>query len=164
MHPLVSQLRFARAEFMRGLAGTSTEDAVRRLEPMNCISWMIGHMANQEQFYWIVVAQEQNVVPGLYKLVGTGRPATTPPLEEMLAAWDKVTQAADRYLDTVTAATLGTYFHWRGEPVSESVGTLLLRNTYHYWFHLGEVLAVRQLLGHTGLPEFVGDMSVVNHG
>jgi hypothetical protein len=31
---------------------------------------------------------------------------------------------------------------------------------YHYWFHIGEILAVRQLLGHPGLPEFVGDLHV----
>ena len=30
---------------------------------------------------------------------------------------------------------------------------------YHYWFHLGEAYAIRQLLGHPDLPEFVGDMS-----
>jgi hypothetical protein len=36
---------------------------------------------------------------------------------------------------------------------------MLLRTTYHYWFHAGEVAAVRQLLGHGDLPEFVGDMT-----
>lgn len=35
----------------------------------------------------------------------------------------------------------------------------ILRNIYHYWFHLGEAHAIRQLLGHTDLPQFVGDMS-----
>lgn len=162
MHPLVSQLRFTRSEFMRGLAGLSAEDAIRRLEPMNCISWMIGHLASQEQWYWVILAQEKRVAPDLHRLVGTGRPATTPPLEDMLDVWERVTQAADRYLDTITASTLETHLLWRGEPVGESVGTSLLRNAYHYWFHLGEVLAVRQMLGHTDLPEFVGDMSTVN--
>ncbi|MCA9982061.1 MAG: DUF664 domain-containing protein, partial [Anaerolineales bacterium] len=56
-HPLVTQLRFARSEFGRVLAGLSAEDAVKRLEPMNCISWMVGHLANQEQFYWLFLAQ-----------------------------------------------------------------------------------------------------------
>jgi len=35
-------------------------------------------------------------------------------------------------------------------------GTRLHRTTYHYWFHLGESQAIRQLLGHTKLPTFVG--------
>jgi hypothetical protein len=47
-HLLVSQLHFARKEFVRGLEGVSDEDARKRILPMNCISWMIGHLANQE--------------------------------------------------------------------------------------------------------------------
>jgi hypothetical protein len=30
---------------------------------------------------------------------------------------------------------------------------------YHYWYHLGEAHAIRQMLGHQDLPQFVGDMS-----
>ena len=30
---------------------------------------------------------------------------------------------------------------------------------YHYWFHTGEAHAIRQQLGQTDLPQFVGDMS-----
>jgi hypothetical protein len=29
---------------------------------------------------------------------------------------------------------------------------------YHYWFHIGEILAIRQILGHPALPEFVGNI------
>ena len=36
---------------------------------------------------------------------------------------------------------------------------MIYRNTYHYWHHLGEAHAIRQMLGHQNLPEFVGDMS-----
>jgi hypothetical protein len=38
---------------------------------------------------------------------------------------------------------------------------MLLRVTYHYWFHTGEAHAVRQQLGHPDLPQFVGNMSGV---
>jgi hypothetical protein len=34
---------------------------------------------------------------------------------------------------------------------------------YHYWFHCGEAHAIRQMLGHTDLPQFVGDMSEALH-
>jgi hypothetical protein len=37
---------------------------------------------------------------------------------------------------------------------------MLMRNIYHYWFHTGEAHAIRQILGHTQLPDFVGDMTV----
>ena len=28
----------------------------------------------------------------------------------------------------------------------------------HYWYHIGKSMAIRQLLGHAGLPDFVGDI------
>jgi hypothetical protein len=42
-HPLITQLRFTRDEFVRGLTGLTDEEARRRFEPINSISWMIGH-------------------------------------------------------------------------------------------------------------------------
>jgi uncharacterized damage-inducible protein DinB len=159
-HLLVAQLRFCRSEFVRSLEGVSEEDATRRLMPMNCISWMVGHLANQEHRYWVIFAQQKNVAPGLYDLVGYGKPASSPPLGEMWAAWRKVTAAADGYLDTLTPEILQGYLLRDGKPVDESVGTLLMRNIYHYWYHTGEAAAIRQMLGHTKLPEFVGDISV----
>ena len=158
-HPLVTQLRFARSEFVRCLDGLTDSEARHRFEPMNCISWMVGHLANQENSYWVFLAQGKRIVPGLRELVGYGKPATTPPLSDMWQAWHEITQAADEFLNTLTPATLQTFFEWKGKPVEESVGTLLQRNIYHYWFHNGEAYAVRQMLGHTGLPDFVGDMS-----
>ena len=158
-HLLVSQLRFARSEFVRGLEGISEEDAIRRVMPMNCISWIVGHLANQEHRYWVILAQQKEVAPGLYEQVGYGRPASTPPLNEMWSAWHKVTAEADKYLDTLTPEIMQKFLLRDGKPVDESIGTLLMRNLYHYWYHTGEAAAVRQLLGHTNLPEFVGDIS-----
>ncbi len=157
-HPLVAQLRFTRNEFVRCLEGVSAEDAVRRLGPMNCISWTVGHLANQENFYWVQCGQGQELAPHLHRL-GYGQPASTPPLDEMWDAWRTVTTAADRYLDRLTPELLQTHLEWNGKPRHESAGTMLMRNIYHYWFHTGEAHAIRQQLGHTDLPQFVGDMS-----
>ena len=71
---------------------------------------------------------------------------------------EEVTVAADTFLDTLTPV-LQTYLVRDGQPMDESVGTLLMRNTYHYWFHTGEAAAVRQMLGHQDLPDFVGEMN-----
>ncbi len=158
-HLLVTQLRFARSELVRALDGVTDEEARRRLEPMNCISWMVGHLASQENAYWVFLAQGKKLEPELRNLVGTGRPATTPPLADMWAAWRSITAAADDYLDTLTPEILTTSFEWKGEPMQESIGTLLQRVIFHYWYHIGESQAVRQLLGHTNLPQFVGDMA-----
>ncbi len=158
-HLLVSQLRFARSEFARGLEGVSEEDGVKRLMPMNCISWMVGHLANQEHRYWVLFAQQKDIAPDLYDLVGYGKPASTPPLAEMWAIWKKVTAAADTYLEGLTPEIMQTYLLRNGKPVDETVGTLLMRNLYHYWYHTGEASAVRQMLGHKDLPDFVGDIN-----
>jgi uncharacterized damage-inducible protein DinB len=159
VHPLVSQLRFARSEFVRCLDSVTDADARRRILPMNCISWIVGHLASQEQYLWVYLAQKHAPYPHLHELVGYGQPASTPPLDEMWTAWRDITQAADTYLDTLTSELLQAYLHWEnGETATESVGTMLQRNLYHYWFHTGEAFAVRQMLGHTSLPEFVGNM------
>ena len=80
-------------------------------------------------------------------------------LAEMWATWQAVTATADRYLETLTPEIMATHFERQGKPVPENVGTLLLRNMDHYWFHTGEAHAIRQMLGHPDLPQFVGDMS-----
>jgi uncharacterized damage-inducible protein DinB len=156
-HPLVDQLRFARSEFVRALEGLSDEEARRRFEPMNCISWIIGHLAWHEQLYWLKAAQGTVLVPQVKELTARKGPATTPSLEDMWAAWHTVTEGADPYLDTLTTDRLQTHYEWeKGRPAFESIGTMLRRVTYHYWYHIGEAQAIRQLLGHPDLPEFVG--------
>ncbi len=158
-HPLVTQLRFARSQFQRCLTGLSDADAVVCLPPSNCISWMVGHLANQENFYWNIVAQGENHAPGLNDRVGSGKPASTPPLSEMWAVWESVTSAADPFLDSLTVAQLTTRLEFNGKPVRETIGTQIQRTLYHYWFHIGEAHAVRQQLGHEDLPQFVGNMA-----
>jgi hypothetical protein len=155
-HPLVNQLRFTRSEWVRGLEGVTAEEAARRFEPMNSIAWLIGHLAWQEQAYWLQRAQGRTV-SALAERCANGAPASTPPLAEVWAAWREVTAAADAYLDGLTSESLQV--KWEREPTTETSGTKLLRTTYHYWYHLGEAQAIRQLLGHQNLPSFVGDIS-----
>ena len=162
-HPLVTQLRFTRSEFVRSLEGVAPEDGLQRLGPMNCISWIVGHLANQEHFCWVMAAQDRILAPGLNDRVGTGMPASAPPLDEMWDTWHTITQAADTFLDTLTSDRLQSYLEWQGKPFRESIGTSILRNTYHYWHHLGEAHAIRQMLGHRNLPQFVGNMSMATY-
>lgn len=159
-HPLVDQLRFARFEWMRSLAGIEDADARRRLEPMNCISWMIGHLADGEQGMFLRRQGLPLAVPGLHALCGFGRPASTPPLAEMLAAWQEVTRAVDPVLDAFTSDDL-LAMPAVATSSSDSNGTMLQRVVGHYWFHNGEAQAIRQLLGHRNLPDFVGDMGAM---
>ncbi|MGD0339991.1 MAG: DinB family protein [Bacteroidota bacterium] len=158
IHPLVTQLQFTRSEFVRCFEGVPPEDACRRLESMNCLSWIVGHLAWQEHFFWVQMAQGQNIASGLRQLVGFRQPASTPPWDEMWTLWHAITKAADVYLYGLKPEELNTHLIWEGNPITENVGILLLKNIYHYWFHLGKAHAIRQMLGHTDLPVYVGNM------
>jgi hypothetical protein len=157
-HPLIDQFRFTRREWLRGLDGVSEEDGARHFRPMNCISWTVGHLAWHEQHYWLELAQGQAPFPTLNQAYAYGAPMSTPSLREMLDIWQAVTQAADPYLDALTTETLLAELLREGRPVGQSVGSALRRITYHYWYHIGEVQAIRQLLGHSNLPVYVGDI------
>ena len=157
-HPLVDQFRFTRREWLRGLEGVSEDDAIRHFGPMNCISWIVGHLAWHEHRYWLENAQSKMLFPKLNEMYAYGAPMSTPSLNEMLDIWHTVTGAVDPYLDTLTTEALQSDLLRDGKPVGRSVGSALRRVTYHYWFHIGEIQAIRQMLGQANLPEYVGDI------
>jgi hypothetical protein len=151
---LVEQLHFARSEFRRGLADVNDDDGARRIGSTNSISWMVGHLAWQEERYWLRRARGVTLIPRLDEDFAYGKPATTPPLLEVWEVWDQVIVAADDWLLDLDLERLD-------QPLAEgfsNVGTFLYRNIYHYWYHLGEAMAVRQQLGHQNLADFVGDI------
>jgi uncharacterized damage-inducible protein DinB len=159
LHPLVLQLKFTRSEFTRALKGITEEDATRRILPMNCISWNIGHLAWQEQRYFLFFGQGLLPYPDVQKAFAYGAPASTPSLHEVQDYWGKITQEADPWLESLTSAKLQEHFVKQdGTQGGAIFGSLLQRVIYHYWYHTGENMAIRQMLGHTHLPEFVGNI------
>ena len=159
-HPLVDQFRFTRNEWLRGLEEISEEDGACHFGPMNCISWTLGHLAWHEQRTFLQRPQNIILFPQLNELFAYRAPMSTPSLREMLEIWHTVTRGADPYLDTLTSESLLTELLLNGEAVGQTRGSALRRITYHYWYHIGEVQAIRQMLGHTNLPEYVGDIEI----
>jgi hypothetical protein len=157
-HPLVRQLRFTRSEFARSFKQVSDADARQRFLPMNCISWNIGHLAWQEQSYFLSYGQGQMQLPQIHRDFAYGAPASTPLLSEVVSAWQAITKAADPWLDTLTSAVLQQHVVSNGKQIAYIYGNLLQRVIYHYWYHTGENMAIRQLLGHSRLPQFVGSI------
>ena len=157
-HPRIDQFRFARSEWRRGLEGVTEAEAARHFAAMNCISWIVGHLAWHEQRTFLTRPQGQTPYPQLNTLYAYGAPMITPSLAESLDLWQHVTAAADPYLDRLGPAELAAELLIDGQVVGQSAGSALLRITYHYWFHTGEIQAIRQLLGHTNLPEYVGEI------
>jgi hypothetical protein len=157
-HPLIDQLRFTRTEWLRGFKGVSQTDAARHFGAMNSIGWTVGHLAWHEQQCWLERAQGSVLFPKLKELCGYGSPMSDPPLKEMTALWLKVTQASDPFLETLTAQSLLADMPRKSQASGQSAGSVMLRLIYHYWYHIGEIQAIRQMLGHTKLPVYVGNI------
>jgi hypothetical protein len=159
IHPLVVQLKFTRSEFRRALRGLTGKEASMRFIPMNCISWNVGHLAWQEQRYFLYYGQGLMPYPEVQSAFKSGAPACTPSFPEMFDYWRKITELADPWLESLTTERLQeNYLKRDGQPAARIIGSLLQRVIYHYWYHTGENLAIRQMLGHTKLPEFVGNI------
>ncbi|MFN8630323.1 MAG: DinB family protein [Chloroflexota bacterium] len=157
-HPLVLQLRFSRAEFLRGVKGVTDADGAIRLGPMNCLAWNVGHLAWQEQRYFLTFAQGLVPNPDVQETYKVGAPGVTPRLSETLAAWRDITGNADPWLDRLTTDLLLEHPMRNGKPMAVQYGNLLQRTIYHYWYHCGENQAIRQQLGHAKLGQFVGNI------
>jgi hypothetical protein len=160
-HPLVDQFRFTRREWQRGLEGVSEEDGARHFGPMNCIAWTVGHLAWHEQRYWLQRPQDRVLIPDLNEKFAYGAPMCTPSFKEMLEAWTRVTREVDPFLDSLTTERLLEPLPGYTRPVGQSLGSAMHRITYHYWYHIGEIQAIRQMLGHPNLPEYVGDVETL---
>jgi hypothetical protein len=152
MHTLVDMLDISRKEFTRNLKGMTDEDARKRIEPMNCISWIIAHVANQHYGIYVTWAQGKEH-DKRYLPYGFGSPASQPPLEEAMTLWNDACHEADVWLQTATEEDMKT-LPVTTSPESENMGALTVRCIFHTWCHLGEISSIRQVLGHKP-PQFV---------
>lgn len=77
-------------------------------------------------------------------------------MRETSDVWHTIMDATNAWLDTLTSAILQQHVISQGKPIAYTYGNLVQRVNYHCWYHSGELMAIRQLLGHTHLPQFVG--------
>ena len=157
-HPLVDQLRFTRSEWLRGLRGVSEDAGARHFGRMNSIGWIVGHLAWQEQRYLLYRPQGVMLRDDIQRDFTTGGPMSTPSLAKTLAAWRSITKATEPFLDQLTTKKLLVDLPLNGKRSGQTQGSAIRRMTYHYWFHIGEILAIRQQLRGKGLPEYVGSI------
>jgi DinB family protein len=158
--PIVEQLRFTRSEWLRALDGVSARDAKRHFGTMNSIGWIVGHMTWQEQRYLLWRPQKVMLRKDIQTRFTTGGKMSTPELAETLAAWREITDASEPFLDALTMARLRRDLPLpSGKKSGQTQGDAIRRMTYHYWFHIGEILAIRQMLkAKKKLPEYVGSL------
>jgi len=154
---IINQLRFSRSEFRKGFEGVSEKDGEQRLMPVNSIGWIVGHLAWHEQYYWLTRARGIILIPEIIDQVGYKKPASTPSLTVMISFWEKITDSCDDYLNQLKEGDLLDHIIVKGKQLPFNIGTMISRVIYHYWYHNGEMQALRQLMGHSQLPDFVSD-------
>ena len=150
---------FTLSEFERGLEGLSDEDARVRMKKadgseMNAISWAIAHIAG----HWLAVAAYASgeEYPGrLDKFSGPEADPTPPKLSDALkllaeakASIEWITEADESLLDETRGGLRLSGSHG-------NVGTAIMKAALHTWSEIGEINAVRQMLGHPTIS-FVG--------
>ena len=168
-HPL-QLASFALMQFQHGLQGLTEEEARVRMKKadgteMNAISWTVGHVSWQ----WIRLATRVALAQGLseggddpYPMLrdrtrqfrSGSSDATPPTLADALALLDDATEMS-KWLVGVDNSIMETV-QWGTDPrdsgvvrdIPETLGTSAIRNALHSWFHIGEINAVRQMLGH----------------
>ncbi|MGE5123366.1 MAG: hypothetical protein ACM3H7_02540, partial [Acidobacteriaceae bacterium] len=112
-----------------------------------------------EQRYFLYYGQGLMPYPEVQEAYAYGAPGSTPALREVLSYWAKITKAADPWLESLSSEMLQEFVLKKdGTPSGRMIGNLLQRLIYHYWYHTGENAAIRQMLGHSHLPEFVGNI------
>jgi uncharacterized damage-inducible protein DinB len=153
-HHLVRYLQHVRREFLRALEGIDTSDLERSVEGLNSVRWMIGHLAAQEQAYWLEPRGEPLVSEALF---GYRRavPERMESPERLLEVWWEVGARADEWLLTLSHDDLRGHLSGEGIVGIENIGSLLTRVIGHYYLHIGQITVIRKLLGYE-VPSFVG--------
>jgi hypothetical protein len=157
-HSVVEQLRFTRSEWLRGLRGVTEHEGAEHCGQMNSIGWIVGHLTWQEQRYLLQRSQGIVLLPDIQERFAFAAPMSTPSLADVLKGWRKVTRAADPFLESLTTKDLLRDLPLNGRSSGQTQGSAIRRLTYHYWFHIGEIQAIRQILGHKRLPVYVGNI------
>ena len=62
------------------------------------------------------------------------------------------------FLDQLTTEKLLVDLPLNGKKSGQTQGSAIRRLTYHYWYHIGEIQAIRQQLGEKSLPIYVGNI------
>ena len=83
---------------------------------------------------------------------------STPSTREDAQALAQGHQAVEPFLDSLSTKGLLKDLPINGKSVGQTQGDAMRRMTYHYWFHIGEIQSIRQMLGHKKLPIYVGSL------
>lgn len=153
--PLANMLREAWQDMDRATASLPSHDAERRVGTASPIGWSVAHVTNHLDGYVNVRFRGEEPHPfiGQYQL-RFGARGESGKWSEVQEAVAEVREQAWAYLELLTESELRKEVPYEGSiSVLRQRGVIsvrygLTRIVLHHYFHLGEIVAVRNALGH----------------
>lgn len=137
--------------------GLTHEDSLIQPEPGgNCLNWVVGHLVNSYESLLPRLGRKPVLGEGTLARYARGSAALTDPaeatdLDDLLAAWDDVSNRVESGLADLTSEDLDAPAP--GTPGSEGEGTLrsyLTFTLFHQAYHAGQTGLLRRLAGKDG--------------
>lgn len=146
---LVRLLWDAYDEVERVAGALPTPGQGRAIGRLNAGSWIVAHVAQQQEAYWCTGAQGLEPDEWLAGLdVGFGSEPSVPDYAESLAAFGRVRARAIPYLRSLRDGDLDSIMESsRGSGGAPTVGDLLVRSVGHLFVHTGELATIASLVG-----------------
>jgi len=121
----------------------------RAIGRLNAGSWIVAHLAKQQDDYWNVGVQGLDPDVWLLKQrVGFGDEPSVPDFAEAVAAFGRVRARAIPYLRALRGEDLDAVVRRRpGSSGEQTAGELLSRSVGHCFAHTGELAAIASLVG-----------------
>ncbi|HJM90214.1 MAG TPA: DinB family protein [Dehalococcoidia bacterium] len=156
--PIIVPLLFdARGEFRRVAAATPVPSQVGAFRRLSAGSWIVAHIAAQDDQLWNVGALEGDADPWLAALdVGYGSPPSEPDYAQALAALDRSFERSLAFLEGLDETQFERVFRKSSTAAraNQTVGDMVVRQTAHLVALTGELAAISSLAGahDPGLP------------
>jgi hypothetical protein len=152
----------ARTDLLRAVDDLDDTHGALRLGGLNEAAWMVAHLAEQEQRYWLSAFREPPLAPEL-AAYRRGRPDEVMPLSRAIDTWLAVASVTEPLLLGLKETELARPAPDPSVGPSEHVGVMCLRVFGHYYLHIGQLTAVRRWVG-LPVPAFVGRLPAPDAG
>ena len=145
---LVRLLWDAFDELERAAGALPTPGQGRAIGRLNAGSWIVAHVAQQQEAYWCTRAQGLEPDEWLAGIeVGFGSEPSVPDYRESLAAFARIRAASIPYLRSLRDEDLDAVMERAGSRRDETIGDLLVRSVGHLFVHTGELATIASLVG-----------------
>ena len=136
-------------ELERVAGALPTPGQGRAIGRLNAGSWIVAHVAQQQDAYWCTGAQGLEPDAWLAGLeVGFGSEPSVPDYREALDAFARIRARAIPYLRTLRDEDLDAVTEPSdGSGRAQTVGDLLVRAVAHVFVHTGELATIASLVG-----------------